>query len=120
MFPVDVRDFPSFLLTLEEIQSNLDSHNIGIYIYIAIIRGSVNDPTTFPPPSRTHGSYHWAFERLLSAGLVPLTVAAFFTSGTNYPLLDGILGMSLVVHSHIGVSMLHIYHLDLDIQESKY
>lgn len=91
-----------------------------IYIYIAIIRGSVNDPTTFPPPSRTHGSYHWAFERLLSAGLVPLTVAAFFTSGTNYPLLDGILGMSLVVHSHIGVSMLHIYHLDLDIQESKY
>ena len=33
MFPVDVRDFPSFLLTLEEIQSNLDSHNIDIYIY---------------------------------------------------------------------------------------
>ena len=70
---------------------------------IAIIRGTVNDPTTFPPPSRTHGSYHWAFERLLSAGLVPLTVAAFVTSGSNYPVLDGLLGISLVIHSHIGV-----------------
>ncbi|KAI0728991.1 mitochondrial inner membrane protein [Fomitopsis betulina] len=67
-----------------------------------VYRGSVNDPTTFPPPSKTHGSYHWAFERLLSAGLLPLTVAAFATSTSNYPLLDGLLGVSLVMHSHIG------------------
>ncbi|KAF8656460.1 hypothetical protein AX16_002545 [Volvariella volvacea WC 439] len=67
-----------------------------------IYKGTANDPTTFPPPSRIHGSYHWAFERVLSAGLVPLTVAAFATSGTNYPVLDGILGMSLIMHSHIG------------------
>lgn len=70
---------------------------------LAVYRGSVNDPTTFPPPSKTHGSYHWAFERLLSAGLLPLTVAAFATSTSNYPLLDGLLGVSLVMHSHIGV-----------------
>ena len=70
---------------------------------IAIYKGTVNDPTTFPPPSRTHGSHHWAFERLLSAALVPLTAAAFVTSGTAYPVIDGLLGMSLVVHSHIGV-----------------
>lgn len=74
----------------------------------AIYKGTVNDPTTFPPPSRTHGSHHWAFERLLSAALVPLTAAAFVTSGTAYPVLDGLLGMSLVVHSHIGVSLVHI------------
>ncbi|KAE9406552.1 SDHD, membrane anchor subunit of succinate dehydrogenase [Gymnopus androsaceus JB14] len=67
-----------------------------------IYKGSVNDPTSFPTPSRTHGSYHWAFERLLSAALVPMTVAAFATSGTNYPILDGILGLSLIIHSHIG------------------
>ena len=73
---------------------------------VAVIKGTVNDPTTFPPPSRTSGSYHWAFERLLSAGLVPLTVAAFVTSGTNYPILDGILGVSLVMHSHIGVRLI--------------
>ncbi|KAJ3798270.1 SDHD, membrane anchor subunit of succinate dehydrogenase [Lentinula aff. detonsa] len=67
-----------------------------------IYKGTVNDPTTFPPPSKTHGSYHWAFERLLSAALVPMTVTAFATSGTNYPLFDGILGLSLIIHSHIG------------------
>ncbi|KAF9267595.1 hypothetical protein L218DRAFT_855355 [Marasmius fiardii PR-910] len=68
----------------------------------AIYRGTVNDPTPFPPPSRTHGSYHWAFERLLAAGLVPMTVAAFATSGSSYPILDGVLGISLIIHSHIG------------------
>ena len=69
----------------------------------AIYKGTVNDPTPFPPPSRVHGSYHWAFERLLSASLVPMTIAAFATSGTQHPILDGLLGVSLVVHSHIGV-----------------
>ncbi|KAK7691646.1 hypothetical protein QCA50_005045 [Cerrena zonata] len=76
-----------------------------------IYQGTVNDPTTFPPPSRTHGSYHWAFERLLSAGLVPLTAAAFVTSGSAYPLLDGILGVSLVMHSHIGFDSLLVDYL---------
>ncbi|EPQ53371.1 hypothetical protein GLOTRDRAFT_45569, partial [Gloeophyllum trabeum ATCC 11539] len=65
-------------------------------------KGTVNDPTTFPPPSKTHGSYHWAFERLLSAALVPLTGAAFVMSPTAHPVLDGLLGVSLVMHSHIG------------------
>ena len=72
-------------------------------ISIAILKGTVNDPTTFPPSSRSHGSYHWAFERLLSASLVPLTAAAFVTSGSNYPVLDGLFGVGLIMHSHIGV-----------------
>ncbi|KAG6817241.1 hypothetical protein H0H87_011298 [Tephrocybe sp. NHM501043] len=67
-----------------------------------VYKGTVNDPTTFPPPSRAHGSYHWAFERLLSASLVPMTVAAYATTGSNYPIVDGLLGISLVMHSHIG------------------
>lgn len=85
----------------------------------AISKGTVNEPTTFPPPSKTHGSYHWAFERLLSAALLPMTAAAFATSGTAYPVLDGLLGVSLVMHSHIGVG--HIdsssvsYHSVLDV-----
>ncbi|KAJ3927404.1 MAG: hypothetical protein NXY57DRAFT_904006, partial [Lentinula lateritia] len=48
-------------------------------------------------------SYHWAFEHLVSAALVPMTVAAFATSRTNYPIFDGILGLSLIIHSYIGV-----------------
>ena len=77
----------------------------------AIYRGTVNDPTPFPAPSKTHGSYHWAFERILSAGLVPLTVASFVTSGTNYPIIDGLLGVSLVMHSHIGVRVFVYFSL---------
>ncbi|KAF8182631.1 mitochondrial inner membrane protein [Pholiota molesta] len=76
-----------------------------------ILKGTVNDPTCFPPPSRTHGSHHWAFERLLSASLVPLTVAAFATSGSNYPVLDGILGVSLVMHSHLGFDSIVVDYL---------
>ena len=66
----------------------------------------MNDPTTFPPANKSHGSHHWTFERLLAAGLVPLTGAAFVTSGSSAPLLDGLLGLSLIVHSHIGVRFL--------------
>ena len=69
----------------------------------AILQGSVNDPTPFPPPSKMEGSHHWAYERLLSASLIPLTGAAFVTGGTTYPVLDGLLGIALVVHSHLGV-----------------
>ncbi|TFK24432.1 mitochondrial inner membrane protein [Coprinopsis marcescibilis] len=67
-----------------------------------VYQGTVNDATTFPPASRVHGSYHWSFERLLSAALVPMTAAAFVTTGSNYPVLDGLLGLSLVMHSHFG------------------
>jgi hypothetical protein len=73
--------------------------------YTAVYKGTVNDPTDFPLPSKSHGSYHWAFERLLSAGLVPLTAAAFATSGSQYLVLDGLLGISLVMQSHRGTSL---------------
>jgi len=32
-----------------------------------------------------------------------LTTAAFVTSGSSYPILDGVLGVSLVMHSRHGV-----------------
>ena len=82
------------------------SPSTNLELDLAIYKGTVNDPTTFPPSSKSHGSYHWSFERLLAAGLVPLTTAAFVTSGSPAPLLDGLLGVSLIVHSHIGVASL--------------
>lgn len=85
--------------------STAATHEEGEFKYVPggpIYKGTVNDPTTFPPPNKSHGSYHWAFERLLAASLIPLTTAAFATSGSAYPVLDGILGVSLVMHSHIG------------------
>ncbi|TIA88823.1 hypothetical protein E3P99_02385 [Wallemia hederae] len=64
------------------------------------VEGTVNDPTRFPPPNSAHGSSHWAFERAVSAALVPIIGASFVTSA--HPVLDGLICSSLLVHSHIG------------------
>ncbi|GJN89329.1 hypothetical protein Rhopal_002309-T1 [Rhodotorula paludigena] len=64
------------------------------------VEGTVNDPTPFPPPDKAHSSYHWTFERLLSAALVPL-IGATAVSSAN-PIVDGVLCTALVAHSHIG------------------
>lgn len=62
---------------------------------------TVNDPVPVPEPNAAHGSYHWAFERLLAAGLVPLTVAPFAAGSLN-PTMDAILCGAVLVHSHMG------------------
>lgn len=61
----------------------------------------VNDPAPVPTPSPSHGSYHWTFDRLLAAGLVPLTVAPFAAGSLN-PVLDATLCGAILVHSHTG------------------
>ncbi|KIK61332.1 hypothetical protein GYMLUDRAFT_42916 [Collybiopsis luxurians FD-317 M1] len=68
-------------------------------------------PRDYPYHSKTKASYHWVFERLLSAALVPMTVAGFATNGTNYPILDGILGLCLVIHSHFGLDSVVVDYL---------
>ncbi|KAI0595569.1 CybS-domain-containing protein [Biscogniauxia sp. FL1348] len=66
-----------------------------------VIKGSVNDPAPVPEPHSTHGSYHWTFERLIAAGLIPLTVAPF-AAGTLNPGTDAALCALMLVHSHLG------------------
>lgn len=56
----------------------------------AIIKGTVNDAVSYPEPSKSHGSYHWAFERLISASLIPLTIGAAVTSPTAHVSLIGV------------------------------
>ncbi|KAI1105785.1 CybS-domain-containing protein [Jackrogersella minutella] len=65
------------------------------------IKGTVNDPAPVPETSPTHGSYHWTFERLVAAGIIPLTLAPFAGSSLN-PGLDAILCSLLLVHCHLG------------------
>ncbi|ROW14278.1 hypothetical protein VPNG_04258 [Cytospora leucostoma] len=72
-----------------------------------VIEGTVNDPAPIPTPSPSHGRYHWTFERGLAAALVPLTLAPF-ASGSLNPVLDGILGATLLVHAHLGVQAIII------------
>ncbi|KAJ9648232.1 membrane anchor subunit of succinate dehydrogenase, Sdh4 [Coniosporium apollinis] len=65
------------------------------------IQGTVNDPASVPDPTPAHGSYHWTFERIVAAGLVPLTIAPFAAGSLN-PLTDATLCALVLIHSHIG------------------
>lgn len=76
-----------------------------------MLPGTVNDATTFPPPNRAHGSHHWAFERLLSVALIPLTASTFALSSSVNPVLDGVLAVALVIHSHIGFDSMVVDYL---------
>ncbi|POR31649.1 Succinate dehydrogenase [ubiquinone] cytochrome b small subunit, mitochondrial [Tolypocladium paradoxum] len=64
-------------------------------------RDTVNDPAPIPEPNAAHGSYHWTFERLLAAGLVPLTIAPF-ASGSLNPTMDAVFCSAVLLHSHMG------------------
>ncbi|GAB7349727.1 hypothetical protein MBLNU459_g0463t1 [Dothideomycetes sp. NU459] len=66
-----------------------------------VIKGTVNDAALTPDPSALHGSYHWSFERLMSAALVPLTIAPFAAGSLN-PVMDAVLCATILIHSHIG------------------
>jgi hypothetical protein len=43
--------------------------------------------------------------------LVPLTTSAAVVSGSAYPVIDGLLGISLVIHSHIGFDSILVDYL---------
>ncbi|KAI9747464.1 MAG: membrane anchor subunit of succinate dehydrogenase, Sdh4 [Lichina confinis] len=70
----------------------------------------VNDPAILPPPSPTHGSYHWTFERLLSGALIPLTIAPF-AAGSLHPATDAALGAAILIHSHLGFQSIIIDYI---------
>ncbi|KAK5711070.1 membrane anchor subunit of succinate dehydrogenase, Sdh4 [Elasticomyces elasticus] len=63
--------------------------------------GTVNDAVKLPPSEPTHGNYHWTAERLISAAILPLTVAPF-AAGSLSPLIDGTFIGLIMVHSYIG------------------
>lgn len=65
------------------------------------ITGTVNDATPVPPVDKSHGSYHWAFEKIIVAGMVPLAVAPF-TGITLSPVLDASLSTLILLHAHLG------------------
>ncbi|KAL6245977.1 membrane anchor subunit of succinate dehydrogenase, Sdh4 [Rhinocladiella similis] len=77
-----------------------------------VIQGGVNDPAPVPKPDPLHGSYHWTFERLLSVGLVPLTMVPF-ASGSLSPTLDAVLIFGIIVHSHLGFQSMVIDYIPI-------
>ncbi|KAK0260183.1 membrane anchor subunit of succinate dehydrogenase, Sdh4 [Friedmanniomyces endolithicus] len=65
------------------------------------MEGTVNDAVRLPPSEPSHGNYHWTFERLVSAALLPITIAPF-AAGSLSPLLDGTFIGLIIVHTYIG------------------
>ncbi|KAH6853532.1 CybS-domain-containing protein [Chaetomium sp. MPI-CAGE-AT-0009] len=65
------------------------------------VDGTVNDAAPVPEPSPSHGSYHWTFDRLVAASLIPLTVTPFAAGSLN-PTLDAFLCATILIHSHTG------------------
>jgi succinate dehydrogenase (ubiquinone) membrane anchor subunit len=74
------------------------------------IEGSVNDPAPIPEPNAAKGSYHWTMERLLAAGLIPLTIAPFAAGSLN-PTTDAILCGAVLLHSHMGFQQVVIDYI---------
>ncbi|GAB1310216.1 membrane anchor subunit of succinate dehydrogenase, Sdh4 [Madurella fahalii] len=61
----------------------------------------LNDAAPVPEPSPSHGSYHWTFDRLVAASLIPLTITPFAAGSLN-PTLDALLCATILIHSHTG------------------
>ncbi|KAK3341290.1 CybS-domain-containing protein [Lasiosphaeria hispida] len=71
------------------------------------VDGSVNDPAPVPAPSPSHGSYHWTFDRLVAASLIPLTITPFAAGSLN-PAMDAFLCATILIHSHTGFQQIII------------
>ncbi|VVT48454.1 uncharacterized protein SAPINGB_P001787 [Magnusiomyces paraingens] len=66
------------------------------------IVGTVNDAVPSPPVEKSHGSYHWSFEKVAVLGLAPLVIAPFAGASLS-PILDATLGSLIIIHSHLGL-----------------
>lgn len=79
--------------------------------FAAYIKGTVNDPAEYPKPNAAHGSYHWAFERVIAASLIPLFAAATVKHGAC-GMLDASLSVALLLHSHMGFEQVLIDYVE--------
>ncbi|OBA19775.1 hypothetical protein METBIDRAFT_44503 [Metschnikowia bicuspidata var. bicuspidata NRRL YB-4993] len=66
------------------------------------IVGTVNEASEIPLVSPYESNYHWTYERILSFGLVPMTVFPFIM-GVEYPYVDTAFCLTLLFHSHCGI-----------------
>lgn len=63
--------------------------------------GDVNEPYMPPETDMYHGSYHWTYERLNTAALIPLctyAIASTVAGGDIHPLIDATLAASALFH----------------------
>ncbi|KAJ3130291.1 membrane anchor subunit of succinate dehydrogenase, Sdh4 [Nowakowskiella sp. JEL0407] len=68
--------------------------------------------------SKSHGSYHWTFERVLAATWVPLIAGAAIYG--SHPMIDFGFAIVAPIHSHIGLSALVVDYLPLRVYPTIY
>lgn len=64
------------------------------------IVGTVNDAYVPPKASKSHGSYHWTSERIVSIGLLPLVGSSLAGSATG--IIDTTMSAFLLYHCYCG------------------
>ncbi|EDO16414.1 hypothetical protein Kpol_1030p24 [Vanderwaltozyma polyspora DSM 70294] len=65
------------------------------------VTGDVNESFKPPESNMFHGSYHWSYERVTAATVLPLTSYAIYaaaTGGELHPLVDGALATSALFY----------------------
>lgn len=65
------------------------------------VQGTPNDAFVPPKPNKMEGSYHWWLEKSFSYSILPLTTAAFLTTGTLSTALDSALCLSALGYSYM-------------------
>lgn len=66
------------------------------------IIGTVNDAYVPPEADITHGSFEWAYERMVILGMTPLVVFPFI-AGVDYPIADATLAILIALHARYGL-----------------
>lgn len=71
------------------------------------VEGTVNDAYKPPMANFSEGSFHWDYERIAAASLIPLVTVPLYiglTGGIVPPLLDAALCSVLLIHAQYGFS----------------
>lgn len=65
------------------------------------VEGTINEAAKIPLMNPYESSYHWTYDRMVSLGLIPMTVAPL-AFGVENPLLDASFCLILLFHIHSG------------------
>ncbi|GMG19569.1 unnamed protein product [Ambrosiozyma monospora] len=77
------------------------------------IIGTVNEPFVPPPPNEYHGSYHWAYEKIVTLTMIPLMATPIVTGIAVPPAVDALCGVLLLLHAKAGFTSCIVDYIPL-------
>lgn len=76
------------------------------------IVGTVNDAYVPPEYCPPEGSFHWAYERIVTVSMVPL-MAFPFVGGVEYPIVDALMSTLVLAHCRYGIQSCIVDYIPL-------